>query len=55
MRKIAIREIPHDLEIRWRWRENIHQNVDMKVVRTSVPDSEAIFSIIERTVDSLEI
>lgn len=49
MRKIAIREIPHDLEIRWRWGEKIHQSVDKKVVRTSVQDSEAIFSMIERT------
>lgn len=55
MRKIANREIPHDLEIRWRRRENIQQSVDKKVVGTAVQDSEANFNIIERAVNSLEI
>lgn len=58
MRKLANREIPQDLEIRSRWRENIQravQCVDKRLLETAVQDSKAILSIIERTVNSLEM
>lgn len=58
MRKLANREIPQDLEIRSRWRENIQravQCVDKRLLETAVQDSKAILSIIEQTVNSLEM